>query len=178
MDLQFLWSAHFYLQRVESGRYLLWRERHVVLGPEVLLDLREPLFQVLVGLRQKEPATGLLSQSLQRRVTVRNLFLAMQGQGIDLDFAALSNGDDIAQIVEAVGILAIAQNHDGAMNEIALAGMRQILIARGIQRVIETRTPSRLMQATHGVAQLRTLGGGSLPDADVGAECHLSLIHI
>src|SRR5664280_821663 len=172
MDLQFLWSAHFHLQRVESGRYLLRWERHIVLGPEVLLDLREPPSQVLAGLRQKEPATGLVSQSLQRRVTVRHLFLAMQGQGIDLDFAALSNADDIAQIVEAVGVLAIAQDHDGAMNEIALARMRQLLIARGIQRVIETRAPSRLMQAIHGVAQLRAIRGGSLPDADVGAECH------
>src|SRR5664279_6487517 len=172
MDLQFLWSAHFYLQRVESGRYLLRWERHIVLGPQVLLDLREPPFQVLVGLRQKEPATGLLSQALQRRVTVRHLFLAMQGQRIDLDFAAQSNGDDIAQIVEAVGVLAIAEDYDRAMNEIALARMRQMFVARDIQRVIETRAPSRLMQATHGVDQLRTIGGGSLPDVDVGAERH------
>src|SRR5271167_3805685 len=96
VHLQFLWSAHLHLQRVESGRYLLRRERHIVLSAQVLLNLREHSSQVLTGLRYVEPAAGLVGQALQHGVTPGRPVLAMQGEGIDLDFAAQRNRSHIA----------------------------------------------------------------------------------
>src|SRR5208283_3327712 len=98
--------------------------------------------------------------------------LFVNGERIDLDLAFLRGGDDFRQSAEAVRVVAVGENQNGAMDQNAVIGIAQPLDARRIQSVVEDRSPSRLLNAVYGLRQAGAIAGCVLPELDISAESH------
>ena len=120
VDLGVLRRVDFDPQRVEPGRGLLRREGDVVLGAHLLLDAGEGGLHLLGRLGDEQTSTGFLGQALQNGVTGGPQASLVHGEGVDLDLASLRGRDDIGQRAQAVGIVAVGQDHDRAMHRNAI----------------------------------------------------------
>ena len=72
--------------------------------------------------------------------------------------------------VQAVGVVAITQNHNRAMDKLALAVRRELVRTGGVEGIVETRSPPRLFEARDGIQELLQVGGRCLPNLNVAAE--------
>ena len=106
---------------MKSRGRLLRTEGDVVLSAQIALDLREGGAQVAGGLRDIKPSAGRVGKALQYPIAAAVHFAAADGQRVNLDFAALRAGDHVAQAVDAVCVIAVAENDNRTMDHLVAA---------------------------------------------------------